>query len=101
MSLAISTSGVSGPTHSTPLCITSLTFMVDLLCCVQLSPVPTRTVEVYIRLGRATAASHRDCAPNGNSPNCAEFQVPSALRQIVFGVEGPHIRVLERAHLHE
>ena len=53
MSFAISVSGVSGPTHSTPLCITSLTFMADLLCWVQqcLSPVPNPYSQSIYQIG--------------------------------------------------
>src|SRR6266545_4244239 len=103
MSFAISMSGVSGPTHSTPLCMTSLTFMVDLLCWVQqcLSPVPTPTPEVYIRSGPATAGLHRGSASNGNAQGHPEFQVPSARRQIFFRIERLHIGALERAHFDE
>src|SRR5581483_4293567 len=38
ISLASSVTDVSGPTHSTPLCIASLTFMVDLRCSMMLPP---------------------------------------------------------------
>src|SRR3977135_4146056 len=97
-------SGVSGPTHSTPLCITSLTFMVELLCWVQqcLSPVPDPYSQEYISdRARRQPDRHRGSAPNGNAQNRAEFQVPSARRQILFRIERLHIDALERAHLDE
>src|SRR5712671_2170537 len=103
MSFAISMSGVSGPTHSTPLCMTSLTFMVELLCWVQqcLSPVPNPYVRSIYQIGPGDSRVASRFRPNGNAQGRPEFQVPSARRQVLFRIERLHIGALERTHFDE